>query len=360
MDPTSAQTLTFGNSFATEENVINNPANSETKNIQETNPRTVSKKKIKSEATDTNEDRTASLEKQETHEAQAKFFDQEDKTTKNNEPIDKQYKETTYKTGISGLPLMTASSHHKQTDIGEMDDAKDSFTKGEKERLNEECQREHKSLIKGKNLETTDDQVGLNSVQHERRNSVHDFSVNENEEECIQEDKPLIVDGTRPSTPLDLRSLPLKENMKSPGKNPQTAEDCAKAEGKNTGDELLRDTRQESTTLPTTVENKNISTKKRHENQADNEADKLLSPDEESVESCVQHILPETNTAASEHEAESNESELTAFIDDDEKLSMDESSEKVKYESSDEQVETPVAFEADDETPTAEENTPLV
>ena len=353
MDPTSAQTLTFGNSFATEENVINNPANSETKNIQETNPRTVSKKKIKSEATDTNEDRTALLEKQETHEAQAKFFDQEDKTTKNNEPIDKQYKETTYKTGISGLPLMTASSHHKQTDIGEMDDAKDSFTKGEKESLNEECQREHKSLIKGKNLETTDDQVGLNSVQHERRNSV--------EEECILEDKPLIVDGTRPSTPLGLRSLPLKENVKSPGKNPQTAEVCAKAEVKNTGDELLCDTRQGSTTLPTTVENKNISTKKRHENQADNEADKLLSPDEEESEgSCVQHILPETNTAASEHEAESNESEVTAFIDDDEKLSMDESSEKVKYESSDEQVETPVAFEADDETPTAEENTPLV
>ena len=358
MHPTSTKTLTFPNPFALEENVnvnINNPTKSETQNIQETKPRTVSKNKSKSEANSTNEGRTALLEKQETHQAQVKIFDQGDKTTKNNEPINKQYKETTHKAGISGLPSMTDYSHQKQSanslDIG---GAKDSFSKGEKECLSKECQQEHKSLIKGKNLKATNNQIH-NSIQHEQINSVDDFSVNENEEECIQEDKPLILDGTRPSTQQGLM-LPLKENMKSPGKNPDTADVCVKADKtqvKKAGNELLGVAPLGSTTLPTTVETKTISTKKRHENQADNEADKLLSANEgESEESRVQRVLPETNTAASVHETESNEGEVIG--------SRGESSEKVKNESSADQVETPVVSEADEDSPTAEENTPLV
>ncbi len=99
---------------------------------------------------------------------------------------------------------------------------------------------------------------------------------------------------------------------------------------------------------------------------ADNEDDKLLSLDaERSDKNHVQPISSETNTAASELpedesiEAEDNEDVAMVSINDNRKSSLDDST-TTESETTDNRVDRPVVIEGDEETATAEENTPLV
>ena len=359
MDPTSHQTLTFGNPFALEENDhenIEKPTKGETKNIQETRPRTTSKRKSKSETNDANEDRTALLGEQESNEAQVKALGQGDITLKNNE-LERQYKQTTdetAQTGLVGLPSRKDSSHKEQPDNSQdIGGTNEKSCAKDQKCLSKECQQEDKSLVEDKQLETSEKQADLKS---EKGNSVG-HCLNENEEEWLEEDKPLIVDEIKSSTQQSLSAPRPKENIKSSGENPHTV-NPVQTERKNTGHEKHGDIRQESTT---TVENKNILTKETQKD-GDDEADKLLSSDaEKSEENHAQQISPKITRPASEREAKSNEGNARAFVDDDGKSSMDDSPTEVENETSDERVETPVALQGgDDETSTAEENTPLV
>ena len=98
------------------------------------------------------------------------------------------------------------------------------------------------------------------------------------------------------------------------------------------------------------------------EDAVGNENEKLLDA-ERREENHKQQISSETNMAASEddnnNEAEDNQAEVMVSIGDGGKLSSVDDSTTKESETNDDQMDGPVA-EADDETSTAEENTPLV
>lgn len=365
-------------------NINKTTKDADIKNSQPTRPRTASKKKNKPEASSTNEDTTALLDKQDTNEDKVKILGRQDKIIKdtsleyNKDLRENQCEETTDKT----LSSMTDNSQQKQfdnpQDIEGMNgkgstQSKDRYSKEEKECLTNECKQEGKPVIANIQSEIADNQLDLNSVGHGGSN-MEDSCPKENEVECLneewtQEDKPLIANETGPSTEQSLS--PPEPNVKSRGENAHAINAC-QAESKNTGYELHGDVRQStsfiSTTAATIVENKDSSqTKAMKEDAVGNENEKLLDA-ERSEENHTQQISSETNTAASEltlfaekdnNEAEDNQAEVMVSIGDGGKLlSMDDSTTK-ESETDDGQVDTPVV-EADDETSTAEENTPLV
>ena len=324
------------------------------------------------------------LDKQDTNEDNVKILGRQDKIIKdtsleyNNDLRENQCEETTDKT----LSSMIDNSQQKQfdnpQDIEGMNgkgsaQSKDGYSKEENECLTNECKQEDKPMIANIQSEIADNQLDLNSVEHGGSN-MEDSCPKENEVECLneewtQEDKPLIANETGPSTEQSLS--PPEPNVKSRGENAHAINAC-QAESKNTGYELHGDVRQStsfiSTTAATIVENKDSSqTKAMKEDAVGNENEKLLDA-ERSEENHTQQISSETNTAASEltlfaeddnNKAEDNQAETMVSIGDGGKLSsMDDSTTK-ESETNDGQVDGPVV-EADDETSTAEENTPLV
>ena len=269
-----------------------------------------------------------------------------------------QCEQKTHKTGVDSSSSFEAvdNSHQKQFDnpqdiegVNVKGSIKDS--KDEKECLSNECQQD-KPLVANKQSEITDSHAGLNGVEHEGSNS-EDSSPNETEcltDEWIPEDKPLILNETEQSTQQSSTTSQPNENTKSQGGNGDVGQSTS----------LI------STTTATMVENQGISKTIQELDTADNEDDKLLSLNaERSDKNHVQPISSETNTAASELEkdesieAEDNEDVAMVSINDNRKSSLDDSTTK-ESETTDNQVDRPVVIEGDEETSTAEENTPLV
>jgi hypothetical protein len=269
-----------------------------------------------------------------------------------------QCEQKTHKTGVDSSSSFEAvdNSQQKQFDnprdiegINVKSSIKDS--KEEKECLSNECQQD-KPLVANKQSEITDSHAGLNGVEREGSNS-EDSNPNETEcltDEWIPEDKPLILNETEQSTQQSSTTSQPNENTKSQGGNGDVGQSTS----------LI------STTTATMVENQGISKTIQELDTADNEDDKLLSLNaERSDKNHVQPISSETNTAASELEkdesieAEDNEDVAMVSINDKRKSSLDDSTTK-ESETTDNQVDRPVVIEGDEETATAEENTPLV
>jgi hypothetical protein len=325
------------------------------------------------------------LDKQDTNEDNVKILGRQDKIIKdtsleyNNDLRENQCEETTDKTLSSMIDNSQQKQFHNPQDIEGMNgkgsaQSKDRYFKEENECLTNECKQEDKPMIANIQSEIADNQLDLNSVEHGGSN-MEDSCPKENEVECLneewtQEDKPLIANETGPSTEQSLS--PPEPNVKSRGENAHAINAC-QAESKNTGYELHGDVRQSTsfvaTTAATIVENKDISqTKAMQEDAVGNENEKLLDA-ERSEENHTQQISSETNTAASEltllaendnnNKAEDNQAEVMVSIGDGGKLSSVDDSTTKGSETDDDQVDGPVV-EADDETSTAEENTPLV
>ena len=269
-----------------------------------------------------------------------------------------QCEQKTHKTGVDSSSSFEAVDNSQQKQFDNPQDIEGINVKGsikdfkeEKECLSNECQQD-KPLVANKQSEITDSHAGLNGVEHEGSNS-EDSSPNETEcltDEWIPEDKPLILNETEQSTQQSSTTSQPNENTKSQGGNGDVGQSTS----------LI------STTTATMVENQGISKTIQELDTADNEDDKLLSLNaERSDKNHVQPISSETNTAASELEkdesieAEDNEDVAMVSINDNRKSSLDDSTTK-ESETTDNQVDRPVVIEGDEETSTAEENTPLV
>lgn len=365
-DPVDHGNSTYGtNPFAVNEHSHTNTekfAKDEMKNLQQTRPRTSSKKKNKPETKSSQEDTTALLHKQERNDAQDVLGG----------PPTRDDTKLGYNKDILGNNSQSKQSNSPQDFVGVKVEhpTKDTHMEDENEYSTDSCQQEGTAVIASKQ-ENTDNESDLNNEDDKRPNS-EGSSLNDNEIECVademtKEDKPLIVNEAEPLA---------KQNHSTPGPNENTKSGREKAEqteGQNSDSELHRNVRQStklSSKTTTRVEKEEVSPiiVTQEDDEDDKEDNKLLSS---GAEICEENHAqqPSASTAASEidlpeendnNELAGDEVEKMVPVNNGEKSSVeDPTPQESDSKSHDGQVDAPVV-EADDEALIAEEDTPLV